>query len=418
MGRKVRSVEIKQSAYYMHPRAFGSSARHCACFSNNSLRPSINPNLRPPVSYEPLSPRCWAEIDRAALQHNLAAVRSQVGPSVKVMAVIKANAYGHGATHVAKALAESADVFGVANVAEAREARTCAPAVPVLILGPALPEERAEIVAYGFIPLISTMEEARAFHALAGKNPVEAHLAIDTGMGRVGIWENEALAVAAVARKLPGLRITGICSHLPVADEDAAFTREQLASFQETARRIRALGFEDSIVHIENSAGLIGFPAQAGDLVRAGLMLYGSSPLPEFQSRLLPVMTWKTRITLVRTAPAGHGISYGRTHITRQPTRIATLAVGYADGYQRHLSNRDADVLIRGHRCPVLGRITMDQIVVDVNAAPTVTAGEEAVLLGRQEHEEIPAAELAEKSGTIPWEIFTGVGRRVERVCL
>ena len=368
------------------------------------------------MSYEPHSPRCWAEIDRAALQHNLAAARSQVGPSVKVMAVIKANAYGHGAAHVAQALAGIADLFGVANVAEAREVVACAPGMPVLILGPALPEERPEIVAHGFIPLISTVEEARAFHALGGKARVEAHLAIDTGMGRIGIWEDEALSVAAEVRELRGLRITGISSHLPVADEDATFTREQLERFHATARRIQALGFEDAIVHVENSAGLIGFPAQAGDVVRAGLMLYGSSPLPEFQSRLRPVMTWKTRITLVRTAPAGHGISYGRTHITRQPTRIATLAVGYADGYQRHLSNRAAEVLIRGRRCPVLGRITMDQIVVDVTGVPAVAAGEEVVLLGRQENEEISAAELAQKAGTIPWEIFTGVGRRVKRV--
>jgi alanine racemase len=370
------------------------------------------------VNYEPHARRCWAEIDRDALKHNLAAVRSQVGPSVKVMAVVKANAYGHGAAHVVKALAESVDLFGVANVTEAREVQKCASGIPALILGPALPEERAEIVAHGFIPLISTVEEARAFHALAGETPVEAHLVIDTGMGRVGIWENEALAVAAEVRELPGLRITGICSHLPVADENEAFTREQLGSFYDTVRQIRALGFDHSIVHVENSAGLIGFPAQAGDLVRAGLMLYGSSPLPEFQSRLLPVMTWKARITLVRTAPTGHGISYGRTHIIQRPTRIATLAVGYADGYQRHLSNRGAEVLVRGRRCPVLGRVTMDQIVVDVNAVPGVAAGEEAVLLGRQENEEISAAELAKKSGTIPWEIFTGVGRRVERVSM
>jgi alanine racemase len=370
------------------------------------------------VSYHPLTRRCWAEIDPRALRHNLAAARAQTGPSVKVMAVVKANGYGHGAEHVVKALAESADLFGVANVTEAREVQRCAPRVPVLILGPALPEERAEIPAHGFIPLISTVEEARAFHALAGDAPVEAHLALDTGMGRVGIWENEALAVAAEVREMRGLRITGICSHLPVADEDEAFTREQLGRFYETVRSIRALGFEYLVVHVENSAGLIGFPAQAGDLVRAGLMLYGSSPLPEFQSRLRPVMTWKTRITLVRTAPAGHGISYGRTYITGRPTRIATLAVGYADGYQRHLSNRGAEVLIRGQRCPVLGRVTMDQIIVDVNAVPDVEAGEEAVLMGRQENDEISAAALAQKSGTIPWEIFTGVGRRVERVGL
>ena len=181
---------------------------------------------------------------------------------------------------------------------------------------------------------------------------------------------------------------------------------------------LRALGIAQPVVHVENSAGLIGFPAQAGDMVRAGLMLYGSAPRPEFQPRLRAAMTWKTRIALLRTAPAGHGISYGRTFKTVQPTRIATLAVGYADGYRRHLSGRGAEVLIGGRRCPVLGRVTMDQIVADVTALPAVEVGDEVVLMGRQGAEEIPAAELAEKAGTIAWEIFTGLGRRVERVNL
>jgi len=215
---------------------------------------------------------------------------------------------------------------------------------------------------------------------------------------------------------LPGVAITGLASHLPVADEDEAFTRDQLARFHRDVARLRELGLDHPVVHVENSAGIIGYPAQAGDMVRAGLMLYGSAPLPDFQPRLQAVMTWKTRVTLVRDAPAGHGISYGRTFITPKPMRVATLAVGYADGYQRHLSNRGAEVLVRGKRCPVLGRVTMDQIVIDVSAFPDVDEGEEVVLLGRQGAEEILAAELAQKAGTIPWEIFTGVGRRVERV--
>ena len=169
-------------------------------------------------------------------------------------------------------------------------------------------------------------------------------------------------------------------------------------------------------MHVENSAGIIAFPAQAEDMVRAGLMLYGSAPRPEFQPRLRAVMTWKTRITLLRTAPADHGISYGRTFRPAQPTRVATLAVGYADGYQRHLSGRGAHVLIRGVRCLVLGRVTMDQIIADVTALPALEIGEEVVLIGRQGSEEILAAELATKAGTIAWEIFTGIGWRVERV--
>jgi alanine racemase len=360
--------------------------------------------------------RCWAEIDLHALRHNAATVRTQVGPGVKVMAVVKANAYGHGLGTVARALADHVEMFGVANVTEAEELRAQVADIPVFILGPALPEERASIAAARFIPTISTLGEAQHFATLAGGDALPIHLKVDTGMGRAGIGKTEAVAVARAVQAVSGVTITGLASHLPVADEDDAFTREQLAHFHSTVAELRALGFDQSLVHVHNSAGIIRHPAQAGDMVRAGLMLYGSAPLAEFQPRLHAVMTWKTRITLVRDVPAGHGISYGRTFITPAPMRVATLAVGYADGYQRHLSNRGAQVLIRGQRCPVLGRVTMDQIMADVTALPDVEAGEEVVLLGTQGSAEISVAELAEKAGTIPWEMFTGIGRRVERV--
>jgi len=360
--------------------------------------------------------RCWAEIDLAALRHNIAAVRAQVGPAVKIMAVVKANAYGHGAGRIAEALEPEAAMFGVANVTEAEEVREHAPNTPVFILGPALPEERARIAAARFIPTISTVAEARAFAEVAGDTPLPVHVKLDTGMGRVGILEGEAVAVVREIMAVPGVSITGLASHLPVADEDDVFTQAQLARFHRDVAQLRALGLHHPIVHVENSAGIIGHPADAGDLVRAGLMLYGSAPIASFQAKLRAVLTWKTRITIVRELPAGHGVSYGRTFITPRPMRIATLAVGYADGYQRHLSNRGAEVLIRGQRCPVLGRVTMDQIMVDVTALPEVEAGEEAVLLGRQGETEIFAAELAQKAGTIAYEIFTGIGRRVERI--
>lgn len=360
--------------------------------------------------------RSWAEIDLGALRHNITAARSQLAPGVKVMAVVKANAYGHGLGAVAKALVGHTEMFGVATVGEAEELRGHVPEVPIFILGPALPDERPRVTAGRFVPAISTVEEARDYAALAGAEPLPVHLIIDTGMGRVGILEDHAVSAAREILALGGLAVTGLASHLPVADEDDAFTREQLAHFHEVVGQLRALGISQPLVHIDNSAGIISYPAQAGDMVRAGLMLYGSSPVPEFQPKLHAVMTWKTRITLVRDMPAGHGISYGRTFITPRPMRIATLAVGYADGYQRHLTNRDAEVLIGGQRCPVLGRVTMDQILADVSALPQVAAGDEAVLIGQQGGEEIFAAELAQKSGTIPWEIFTGVGRRVERV--
>lgn len=360
--------------------------------------------------------RCWAEIDLSAIRHNIATIRAQLRADVRIMAIVKANAYGHGVSGVVPALAGNVEMFGVANVTEAHEVRQFAPTEPILILGPALPEERQKIVAAGFFPSVSNVAEARAFSALGEGKPVPIHVIVDTGMGRIGIWEEEALAVVREIMAIPGIEVAGLASHFPVADENADFTGDQIARFQHLTAVLREIGAPPFTTHLENSAGIIGHSATAGDMVRPGLMLYGSSPVPEFQGYLRPVLTWKTRVTLVRSVGAGRGISYGRTFITPCPMRLATLAVGYADGYQRHLSNRGADVLIRGRRCAVLGRVTMDQIIVDVTALPEVGAGEEVVLLGQQVSEEILAAELAEKAGTIAWEIFTGIGRRVERV--
>jgi alanine racemase len=268
------------------------------------------------------------------------------------------------------------------------------------------------------MPSISDLAEAQAYSALAVRLGLVApvHLIVDTGMGRIGTWEEEAPAFVQQVQRLAGLQIAGLASHLPVADEDETYTREQLTRFWKLVDHLRAHGLPDCPVHIENSAGGLGFRDSAGDLVRAGLMLYGSSPLPADQPLLRQAMTWKTRITLVREVGPGRGISYGRTFITSRAMRVATLAVGYADGYRRHLTGRGAEVLIRGRRCALLGRVTMDQIVVDVSELPDARAGEEVVLLGCQGGEEILARELAEKAGTIAWDIFTGIGRRVHRV--
>lgn len=360
--------------------------------------------------------RCWAEIDLAALRHNVATIRAQLAAGVGLMAVVKANAYGHGVSGVVPALADSVEMFGVANLAEAQEVRRHAPGTPVFLLGPALPEEREQIVRAGFLPSVSNVAEARAYAALGEGRPVPVHLVIDTGMGRIGVWEEEAVAVAREIAAIPGLELAGLASHFPSADEDTAFTEGQITRFQHLVAQIRASTGTRPIAHLENSAGVIGFSGAAGDLVRPGLMLYGTSPMPDYQGYLRPVLTWKTRIALVRSVGAGRSVSYGRTFITPCPMRLATLPVGYADGYQRHLSNRGADVLIRGRRCAVLGRVTMDQIIVDVTALPEVGVGEEVVLMGAQGAEEILVAELAEKAGTIEWEIFTGLGRRVERL--
>jgi alanine racemase len=235
-------------------------------------------------------------------------------------------------------------------------------------------------------------------------------------MGRMGIAEEDAREVIREILRMPEVAIAGIATHLPVADEDEPYTQEQLARFQGLLAGIRELGVQAPLVHALNSAGLFRFPGHAGTLVRAGLMLYGSSPLPGRQAELRPALALKSRVTLIRDLPAGHGVSYGRTFVTPRPTRVATLAIGYADGCNRHLSNQGADVLIHGLRCPLLGRVTMDQIMVDVSHLAEAAVGDEAILIGSSGSQEILAAEVAAKAGTIAWEIFTSIGQRVDRV--
>ncbi len=377
------------------------------------------PVEKPSFSAAEALSRCWAEVDLGALRGNLAAIRQQSAPGVALMAVVKANAYGHGVRPVVETLLEGVEMFGVANVAEARELKAQVSPRRIFILGPALPEERREIAESGFVPAVSSYEEAAAYSLFAGPGGRMAlHLAIDTGMGRIGTWEDEAFEVAQAISGLPGVSLEGVATHLPVADEDDAFTRAELERFGALVKELAARGVRPRWIHSENSAGLIGFPQQAGNMVRVGLVLYGSSPRHEFQDRVRAVLTWKTRVTLVRELGPGRGVSYGRTYITPMRMRVATLAVGYADGYQRHLSGRGAEVLLRGQRCPVLGRVTMDQVMVDVSGLPRVQEGEEVVLMGCQGREEITAAELAAKSGSIAWEIFTGIGSRVARHCV
>lgn len=358
--------------------------------------------------------RCWAEIDRAALHHNAQVARTRAGEGTELLAVVKANGYGHGMIEIAQALREEANLFGVANLHEASALRAGGVDQPVLILGPALPEERAAINAGGFIPSVSSAAEAQAF---AG-NRSGINFAIDTGMGRMGCWQNEAVAELEKAAAIPGLKLHSVSTHLPVADEDERFTEDELSRFAALVVQLRAHVAAPFKVHVLLSAGILGFSRHRFDIVRAGLLLYGSSPLPNEQPALRPVLTLKSRIALLRDLPAGRSVSYGRTFTTSRPLRVATIGAGYADGYPRSLSNRDAAVLIGGQRCPVLGRVTMDLTMVDVSAVPEASLGDEVVLIGRQGDAEILAAEVAERAGTIAWEIFTGIGSRVRRVYL
>jgi alanine racemase len=355
--------------------------------------------------------RCWAEIDRSALRHNAKVVRERIG-SAEMLAVVKANAYGHGLMGVAEALGDDAQLFGVANLEEAIALRERF-YLPVIILGPSLPEELATIVERGFIPTVSTFQEAEALDRI-GKTAI--NFKVDTGMGRMGAVENEAVEVFKRVAALPKIDIHSISTHMPVSDVDPDYTRDELVRFRKVVEQLRTAVPGNYKAHVLQSAGTLAFNNPTFEIVRVGIILYGISPLPEFQNLLKPAMTWKTRIGLVRDVPKGASISYGRTFITPKPMRVATLTAGYADGYPRHLSNVDADVLIRGKRCPLLGRVTMDLIVIDVSHLGDVDVGEEVVLMGRQGNEDVSCTELGEKAGTITWEITTRIGQRVRRV--
>ncbi len=357
--------------------------------------------------------RCWAEIDRSALRHNAKVVRDRIG-SAEMLAVVKANAYGHGLVGVAQTLADDAQLFGVANLQEALALRESLPH-PIAILGPATPEERSIIADRGFIPTISSLEEAKAFNRFG---PATINFKIDTGMGRMGVVENEAPEVFKRVATLSNINVHSVSTHMPVSNEDAEYTRDQLLRFQRILERIRTEVPGTYKAHVFQSAGTLAFNSPGFDIVRAGIILYGISPLPEFQKLLKPVMTWKTRISLVRDMSKGSSISYGRTFITPQKMRIATLSAGYADGYPWHLSNCGAVMLVRGQRCALVGRVTMDLMMIDVSRVEGAQVGDEAVLMGRDGNEEVSCAELAEKGGTIPWEIVTRIGARVRRVYL
>jgi alanine racemase len=356
-------------------------------------------------------PRAWAEIDLAALKKNLEVAR--LAGDAELMVVVKAGAYGHGLEEMARALAgQKIAFFGVANVGEARRIRNAGVETPIYLLGPTWAAEREEIVARDWTACLSSLAEARHFNGLAsaaGKT-LKVHLAVDTGMGRGGFPIDQMPGLMTALDSLTHLEIEGIGSHLPSADEDPDFTHRQIVTFHEI---LESLGGAPRFKwrHLLNSAGLLGYDRGACNLARPGLMLYGISPLPEFQGRLSNVMTLKSRITLLRTLPAGHGVSYGRQFVTTKPTRVATVGIGYGDGYPRHLSGQGADVWIRGRRCPVLGRVTMDQTMVDVSAIPDAAEGDEVEVMGAN----IPATEIAQKAGTIAWEIFTGITPRVMR---
>lgn len=356
-----------------------------------------------------LPDRTWVEIDRAALKHNLKVVGKMAGKA-GIMAVVKANAYGHGLNEVASAIREGVQIFAVASLGEALQLRLTEKTKPILLLSAALPSEYAAIARHGFIPTISSLEEARRFSKLAHKgSPI--HFKVDTGMGRLGALGSNARETLAAITRLP-LEIQSISTHLSSADSDRATTLRQLKEFQGLLPQLR-IHAPKALIHVLNSAATMLHPNHSGDLVRVGLALYGISPVPRLQKLLKPALFWKASVTFIHRLPKGHRISYGGTYTAPRELTVAVLPAGYADGYPRQLSGQGASVLLHGKRCPVLGRVTMDQIVVDVSAIRDIKVGDEAVLVGRQGRQEINATEVAFKADTIPWHLFCGITARV-----
>lgn len=375
--------------------------------------------MNPPPS---LPLRCWAEIDLAALERNLKLIRASLPPHIKYVAVVKADAYGHGLHQtVARLMHAGTDLFAVANVTEAAAIRELGPGWPILVLSPLLPEEDRYVIDYDLTATISSEEEVERFDTVgrtAGR-VVSVHLKIDTGMGRVGIWHEAAPALHARIREARNIRLDGAFTHFSSADEDPSFTDEQRRRFLEALRRCQGLDPGRLLIHADNSAGLeTAHGEQPFNAVRVGLLQFGILPHPHSMLARVhaePVFSFRTRVGLVKKLPAGTDISYGRTHTLRRDSTVAVLCAGYGDGIARAVGNRGV-VLIHGRRCPILGRVTMDQTIVDVTDVDAVLCGDEAVLVGRQEDGEVTIGEFSAWADTIPWETLCSVTKRVPRI--
>lgn len=366
--------------------------------------------------------RCWVEIDLAALERNLRKIRATLPAPMRYVAVVKADAYGHGLHHVAARLMHAgADLFAVATLAEARALRELGGGWPILLLSALLPEEDIAAVRLGVAVTVSSLDEVRRFSAAAAivGETCHVHLKIDTGMGRLGVWHTEAAAVYDAIRAEPRLHLAGIYTHFASPDTDLEFTTEQRRRFLAVLTRCHGWADTAPLIHADNSAGLEtiahGGPFNA---VRVGLLQFGVLPRPGSLLAAVeaePVFSFRTRVGLVKRLPAGTGISYGQSHRLARDSTVAVLTAGYGDGIPRAISNRGF-VLLGGKRCPVLGRVTMDQTVVDVTAAGPVVVGDEAVLVGRQSGAEIDVTEFSQWADTIAWETLCSVTKRVPRV--
>jgi alanine racemase len=358
-----------------------------------------------------------AVVDLGAIAYNVSEIRKRIGKKRDLMAVVKADGYGHGSVEVSRAvLKNGANCLGVATPEEGQQLREAGIDVPILVLGLIQPEEAYKVVDLDLEQAVCSLELAEALDQIASNAGIQinVHIKLDTGMGRIGVLPEDTLAFVRRMGRFKNLKMKGIFTHFSCADElDKTFAREQIEIFDDLVRDIEASGVKIPKKHLANSAAILDLPESYYDLVRPGIMIYGLYPSNEVSHaiELKPAMTFMTRVIFVKWVPSGRPISYGRTFTTQKETMVATLPVGYADGYSRLLSGR-GEVLIKGRRVALMGRVCMDMCMVDISEIKDVQPGEEVILFGKG----LPVDEIAEKIGTINYEVVCAVGKRVPRV--
>ena len=368
--------------------------------------------------------RTWCEVDLRAIRQNMINIRKKAGQGPKVMAVIKADGYGHGAAEIGQYIYDEADYFGVATIEEAVELREAGIDKPILVLGYTSPSLYGQNLKYDVEQTVYTMEAAEKMSEEAVKSGRTAriHIALDTGMTRIGVSPDEkGLAFVQAVQRLPGISVVGLFSHLSCADmADKTYTKEQLARFDFFVELLEKNHISIPVKHVCNSAGIMEFDDHRYDMVRAGIILYGLYPSEEVRKEALelaPAMEWKTHVVNIMEPEMNRGISYGATYVTDHPCRIATISIGYADGYPRSLSNKGW-VLIRGKKAPIVGRVCMDQTMVDITDIPDVKMEDVVTLIGRDGEERISVEDMADLSGSFNYEFVCDVGQRVKRIYL
>jgi len=360
-----------------------------------------------------------AEIDLSAFRHNLQNLRKFLDPQTQIMAVVKADAYGHGAVPCARIASSIADYLGVGVIEEGIELRESGLNAPILVLGSIFPDEAETLVRHNLATILCTLPLAKALSMEAAKQDkrVSVHIKVDTGMNRLGVSPENLPALLDQVRNLKNLEIEAISTHFSSADDESlSVTQAQLRKFQTALLQKEGV----PTIHCANTSALFKFPESHFNMVRPGLILYGALPSPSLQpvigeNPFKPVMQWKSQVILLKSIAKGQPVSYSGSFTTQRKSLIATLPIGYADGLHRILSNK-MDVLIRGQRAPQVGNICMDMILIDVTDIADVQAEDEVVIFGRQEKQTISVEELAVKAKTIPYEILCNVGKRVPRI--